>query len=50
LLQVESRGESWFVQGGYRYRVNGDNLVEVTKKSVGGIKNQILEKIPVATK
>lgn len=50
LLQVESRGESWFVQNGFRYRVNSNNLVEITKKSVGGITNQFLEKIPVATK
>ncbi len=49
LLQVESRGESWYVDNsGYRHRVNSDNLVETVKKSVQGINNQTLNKIPVS--
>lgn len=49
LLQVESRGESWYVDNtGYRHRVNADNLVETVKNSVQGINNQNLSKIPTS--
>lgn len=49
LLQVESRGETWYVdQLGYKHRVTGQNLLEVTSKAVLGIDNEKLEQIPVA--
>lgn len=48
LLQVESRGETWFVdQLGYKHRVTSQNLVEVTSKSVLGIGTEKLDQIPV---
>lgn len=49
LLQVESRGETWFVdQLGYKHRVTSENILEVTTKAVVGINNETLEKIPAA--
>jgi hypothetical protein len=48
LLQVESRGETWFVdQLGYKHRVTSQNLVEVTSKSLLGIGTEKLDQIPV---
>ncbi len=49
LLQVESKGETWFVDaGGYKHRVTSQNLLDVTSKAVVGIDNVKLEQIPVA--
>jgi len=50
LLQVESKGETWFVDaGGYKHRVTSQNLLDVTSKAVVGIDNVKLEQIPVAS-
>lgn len=47
LLQVESHGETWFVdQAGYKQLVTGDNLVDVTKNAAVGITNEKLDLIP----
>ncbi len=47
LLQVESRGETWYVSpNGQRVRVTPDNIVDVTKQSAIGITNNNLVKIP----
>lgn len=47
LLQVESRGETWYVSpSGQRVRVTPDNIVDVTKQSAIGITNNNLVKIP----
>lgn len=49
LLQVESRGETWYVdQLGYKHRVTSQNLLDVASKAVLGIDNEELEQIPVA--
>ncbi len=50
LLQVESRGETWFVdQAGYKHRVTSENILDVTTKAVVGINNKTLQKIPTAS-
>ncbi|QQS60396.1 hypothetical protein IPN41_00180 [Candidatus Falkowbacteria bacterium] len=49
LLQVENRGQTWFVdQLGYKHKVTSENILEVTSKEVLGIDNEKLEEIPLA--
>lgn len=46
LLQVENRGQTWYVdQSGYRHKVTTQNVVEVTKSSALGIANKDLNLI-----